>query len=202
MSCLVTTGSVTTPNPSGRPRGSRRPSIRDRRCRRRGCGTDGRTWNSPGITFERLGRLNEGGHAGITRLASIDNAVWACGMGRVAMRREANGKWVDQSAPKSPIAKGITASPAWPRCRGRADRSWWRGEIWVRSKNAWLQEDSPTSSNFNNVSVGVDGEAVIVGDKGGLVVGGRGSGLRWIVALISIYRASAIRTRHLRMLGL
>jgi hypothetical protein len=134
---------------------------------------DGDTWElNPASRSERLGRLNEVGHAGITRLASIDNAVWACGMGRVAIRREANGQWVDLSAPKSPIAQGITGftgMAALPNAEQIAVG--WRGEIWVRSKNAWLQEDSPTNSNFNNVSIGPDGEAVIVGDKGGLVVG-------------------------------
>jgi hypothetical protein len=134
---------------------------------------DGRTWElNPASHAERLARLNDGDHAGITRLASIDNAIWACGMGRVVIRRDANGQWVDLSAPKNPVAQGITGFTGMAALpSGKQIAVGWSGEIWVRSKNAWLQEDSPTNSNLNNVSVGIDGEAVIVGDKGGLVVG-------------------------------
>lgn len=136
-------------------------------------GADGRTWElNPASHSERLGRLNHGDHAGITRLASIDDAVWACGMGRVAFRREADGQWVDLSAPKSPIKLGITGFTGMAALpSGELIAVGWRGEIWVRSKNTWQQEDSPTNSNFNNLSVSPEGEAVIVGDKGGLVVG-------------------------------
>lgn len=134
---------------------------------------DGRTWElNPASRAERLGRVDEGEHVGITRLAAIDDAVWACGMGRVAMRREADGRWLDLSAPRSPIAQGITGFTGIAAVQpGVQIAVGWRGEIWVRSNGAWLQEDSPSNSNLNNVSVGPDGEVVIVGDRGGLVIG-------------------------------
>ena len=134
---------------------------------------DGHTWElSPSSRVERLSRVAQGDYSGITRLASIDDAVWACGMGRIVKRREAGGVWLELSAPKADIANGITGFTGIASLGNDAQIAvGWRGEIWIRSNGVWFQEDSPTNSNFNNVSVGPDGAVVVVGDRGGLVLG-------------------------------
>lgn len=152
---------------------------------------DGQTWElNPATRSERLSRLKpEGKHAGIVRLATIGSEVWACGMGRVVLRRDAaSGQWIDHSAPRSSLAgasladlsqlaRSITGFSGLAALdSGEIIAVGWRGEIWVRGKDGvWRQEDSPTNANFNNVSVGPDGEVVIVGDRGGLVTGRPGA---------------------------
>ncbi len=139
---------------------------------------DGRTWElNPGTKVERLARVAEG-HSGITRLATLHDAIWACGMGRAVWRRDGNGQWSDLSAPKGTLADGITGFTGIAETEpGTLLAAGWRGEIWLRSNGVWTQEDSPSNSNFNNLSVAPSGEVVVVGDRGGLVVGRPG---RWL----------------------
>ncbi len=133
---------------------------------------DGRIWElNPSSKAERLARMAQE-YCGITRLATLREGIWACGMGRMVMMRDANGRWLDLSAPKGSLADGITGFTGIAETlQGDQVAVGWRGEIWIRSNGNWIKEDSPSNSNFNNVSVAVDGEIVIVGDRGGLVVG-------------------------------
>jgi len=137
-----------------------------------GASADGRTWElNPGSTSERLGSMGNTVD-GITRLANIANAIWACGMGRTVLRRDAFDRWSDHSAPPGRQEDGIVGftSIAGLGAEGMVAVGW-RGEIWVFDGTVWTLEGSPTNSNFNDVSVGADGTVVVVGDKGGLVIG-------------------------------
>lgn len=139
---------------------------------------DGRTWElNPSSKVEHIARVAEG-HCGITRLATLNDGIWACGMGRLVMMREANGGWLDVSAPKGNLTNGVTGFTGIAQTlQGEQVAVGWRGEIWIRSNGSWTQEASPSNSNFNNVSVAPDGEIVVVGDSGGLVTGRPG---QWI----------------------
>jgi hypothetical protein len=133
---------------------------------------DGRTWElNPSTKVERLGRVAPG-HAGVTRLASLSDVIWACGMGRLALWRDAAAQWHDVSAPKSTLADGVKGFTGIAEAApGKQIAVGWAGEIWIRTAGTWHQQQSPSNSNFNAVSVGKDGEVVVVGDRGGLVVG-------------------------------
>ena len=136
---------------------------------------DGRTWElSPSSKVERMSRIADG-HCGVTRLVAMSEAVWACGMGRLVMQREPGGQWLDVSAPRGTLAEGITGFTGMAELAPDTQIAvGWRGEIWIRSARGWVRQDSPSNSNFNAVSVGASGEAVVVGDHGGLVSGRAG----------------------------
>ena len=53
---------------------------------------DGRTWEmTPTTKVETLCRVANG-YCGVTRLAALSDGIWACGMARVAWRRESTGR--------------------------------------------------------------------------------------------------------------
>lgn len=145
---------------------------------------DGRTWElNPTTRVERLGRVADG-HLGVTRLASLSDGIWACGMGRLVLQRDSSARWNDFSAPKSSLADGVRGFTGMAETEpGTQIAVGWAGEIWIRSSGVWQLEESPSNSNFNAVSVGKDGTVVVAGDRGGLVVGREG---RW--------RALSVRT--------
>ena len=139
---------------------------------------DGRTWEmTPTTKVETLCRVANG-YCGVTRLAALSDGIWACGMARVAWRRESTGRWVNVSAPRGLVkTEGITGFTGICEIEPQlVVAAGWKGEIWIRSGGNWTREDSPSNSNFNNLSCGPDGQTVIVGDRGGLVIGQPG---RW-----------------------
>jgi hypothetical protein len=93
-------------------------------------------------------------------------------MGRIVLRREADGTWTNVSAPDPSLDEGvigfnaIAGSPA-----GDVFAVGWGGEIWVRANERWEAQDSGTNTNLNAVSVGADGGVIAVGDVGTVVVG-------------------------------
>lgn len=133
---------------------------------------EGELWElTPGTAAER--RLKVPGDAlELTRLVTLGGLIYACGMDRVVLRREANADWSDISAPPGDdddTVVGFTdlASLA----DGTLIAVGWRGEIWLQWHAAWSAEDSGSNANFNAVSVGPDGSVVVVGDGGAVVVG-------------------------------
>jgi hypothetical protein len=104
---------------------------------------------------------------GLTNLASIGNSVYACGMGRLCLRRDLLGKWENVSAPWPELKEGVIGFTDLGGLN--ADFLYavgWQGEIWVLSGNRWSRQDSPTNANLNAVTVGIDGVAYAVGDDG------------------------------------
>ncbi|MCY1018742.1 hypothetical protein [Pyxidicoccus sp. MSG2] len=117
------------------------------------------------------------GHIGMTHLATIDNVIYACGLGREVLRREVDGRWTDLSAPAPGVDDGVV------HFTGLAGRSaneiyavGWKGEIWVRTGEGWSREDSPTRAQLGAVTLTEEGLVYIVGQEGTLVRGRRG---RW-----------------------
>lgn len=137
---------------------------------------EGDTWEiEPKSRVRRTSRIAPS-TGGITRLAAVDDAIWACGMGRVAWRREADGSWTDVSAPEAALHEGVIGFTDIASLRDeRVVAVGWAGEIWIRVGEIWSREPKASKANFNAVSVGADGEAVIVGDRGAIVVGRPGA---------------------------
>lgn len=134
----------------------------------------GEVWElAPETAVERMTTL-PGNYIGLTKLANIENAVWACGMGRTVLKRESNGGWIDLSAPTASVDEGVIGFTALSGVTpGEMVAVGWQGEIWLRRNNVWDPQQSGTNANFNAVSVGPDGEIVAVGDGGSMVVGVR-----------------------------
>jgi hypothetical protein len=111
----------------------------------------------------------------MTNLATINNTIYACGMGRVLMRRNTNGEWIDISAPWPNTSEGVIGFT----CVSGLNNSLiyaigWQGEIWSYCGEKWIKEDSPTNANLNALAVDVDGTAYIVGDNGAMLKGSQG----------------------------
>jgi hypothetical protein len=118
--------------------------------------------------------------SGLTRLRAINAAIWACGMDRLLLKREADGSWADHSGPSASIDEGVigfTSIAALPESKGICAVGW-KGEIWFYQNNKWQAQESGTNANFNDVAVTPSGEIVIVGDYGSMVVGREG---KWTV---------------------
>ena len=136
---------------------------------------DGDLWEvNPGNpTGQRLLRIS-GDYSNLTKLASIDHAVWACGMDRLVLRREEDGRWTNCSAPPASVSEGIIGFTAIAGVEPQTLVAvGWQGEIWFRSGDQWQRQDCGSNANFNAVSVGPDGQIVVVGDGGAIVVGRR-----------------------------
>jgi hypothetical protein len=115
-----------------------------------------------------------GDYSGLTGLAGIEGAVWACGMDRIVLRRELDGTWADLSAPPATLEEGVIGFTALAgSAPGEIVAVGWKGEIWLRRNDKWDVQDSGTNANFNAVSVAPDGQVVVVGDDGAIVVGRR-----------------------------
>lgn len=124
---------------------------------------------------QRLTKI-PGDRLGLTKLANIDNAIWACGMGRTVLRREKDGTWIDVSAPAPSVDEGVIGFTALSAIApNEMVTVGWQGEIWIRSNDVWKRQETKTKANFNAVSVGPDGTIVAVGDNGAIVVGRNGT---------------------------
>jgi hypothetical protein len=134
--------------------------------------SEGHLWElTPGPPIERELRI-PGNYSGLTKLASIENAVWACGMGRVVLKRKSDGTWVDLSAPQPSVEAGVIGFTALTgSAPGEIAAVGWKGEIWWRRNDKWEAQESGTNANFNAVSAAEDGQIVVVGDGGSVVVG-------------------------------
>jgi hypothetical protein len=141
------------------------------------CSASGETWEMvPDTGKEKLAKI-PGRNLRITKLAKIDDAIWACGMDRRVLRRDINGKWKDLSAPSASEKEGVIGFTALSAVRsGEMVAVGWQGEIWLRKQDIWKKQKTESRANFNAVSVGDDGQIVAVGDRGAIVIGTRG---RW-----------------------
>jgi hypothetical protein len=125
---------------------------------------------------ERLERLTRiGDYTAMTNLANIDNTIYACGMGRVVLRREADGQWNDLSAPWPDLAEGVIGFTALAALHPRLIyAAGWQGEIWMRDSSGWRREDTPTNANFNALALSPEEEVFAAGDNGVLLRGRQG----------------------------
>ena len=145
--------------------------------------SEGHLWElTPGGPSERETQI-QGDYDGLTKLAAIGDAIWACGMGRIVLRREADGGWTDLSAPDPPLEEGVIGFNAIAGTAKEVVAVGWKGEIWVRADERWEAQDSGTNTHLNAVSVSPGGDVVAVGDDGTVVVGRRN---QWSVLDINV----------------
>lgn len=105
--------------------------------------------------------------------AVIDNVIYACGMGRLVLRRKRPGDWDEIGPGTSEDDDGLIVG--FEDLGGvSADEIYavgWRGEIWRLAGGSWRRLDSPVSGKLNAVCCGADGNVYIVGDDGVMLRG-------------------------------
>jgi hypothetical protein len=135
----------------------------------------GELWElQPRTRAERLGQLKR--RMGMTNLGAADDAIYACGMGRIAFRREHGGAaWTDVSAPWPSADEGVVGFMAiGGRNLSLVYAIGWKGEIWTLADRRWSREDSPTNANLNALAISADDEVFCVGDNGVMLRGRQG----------------------------
>lgn len=145
--------------------------------------SEGNLWQiETGTMAETEGEI-PGDLSGIVKLATIGDLVWACGMGRLVLRRELDGTWTNVSAPDPNLEEGVIGFNGIAGIGDDVTAVGWAGEIWMRATDRWEAQESGTNTNLNAVSVAADGQVVAVGDNGTVVVGRRN---QWSVLDINI----------------
>lgn len=132
-------------------------------------GEGGQLWEYDAeSTRETVGQLPR--TFGLTNLASINNTLYACGMGRVVFERQMDGEWSDISAPWPDSKEGIIGFTdlAGHPVLGLISVGW-QGEVWTRNGGSWHRVDTPTNANLNAVDVSPDGTVYCVGDRGAML---------------------------------
>jgi hypothetical protein len=106
-------------------------------------------------------------------LATIDDVVYACGMGRAVLKREGVGQWSSVGPPAPPAEDDSVIG--FERLDGFSGRELyavgWQGEIWTFKKTRWRRIDSPVSTKLNAVCCGEDEQVYAVGDNGVMLRG-------------------------------
>ena len=130
---------------------------------------------------ERIGVISEDAPAPTMRaLARIDDAIYACGMGRRVYRRLAPGQW-RAAGPNAPLPEGFIVVGFEAMC-GFSEKEiyavGWLGEVWRFDQTTWSQIDSPVSATLHAVTCASDGNAYAVGASGVML---RGRGDVWNV---------------------
>lgn len=138
-------------------------------------GAQGQLWElEPGRSAQRTGQLPEA-ISDITNAAVAHDAIWICGMDRIAWMRDATGEWHDHSAPPGKADEGVVGFTALAQTGSTSLVAvGWGGEIWWRDRSGWEMQDSGSNANFNAVTTIADDEIVVVGDRGSIVQGSRG----------------------------
>lgn len=106
-------------------------------------------------------------------LSRIDHAIYACGMGRSILRRNALASWVSIGPPPPPADDDSVIG--FEDLAGYSSTEMyavgWRGEMWLFEKSKWRRLDSPVSANLNAASCAEDGSVYVVGDDGVMLRG-------------------------------
>jgi len=142
-------------------------------------GADKDVWEIDTETLQQTdGEMREARFA-LASLAAIDNVVFACGMGREVLRRDAPGVWQRIGPPLGEHEPGIIGFEDMAGfSTGEMYAVGWQGEIWLCHQGAWHRIDSPVSANLNAVCCTPDGWVYAVGDEGTVL---RGRGEVWSV---------------------
>lgn len=135
-------------------------------------GPEGQFWEvDVGTATESFGLVPDL-HYQLRSLSVIDDHIYACGMGRIALRREPGGQWTvfdalgpskDDTVVGFEDISGFSANDIYT--------TGWAGEIWWFHDGRWQQIDSPVSGNMNAVCCAADGNVYIAGESGTLVRG-------------------------------
>jgi hypothetical protein len=138
-------------------------------------GPNGDYWElEPASTVETVGAI-AGFRGDLRNLTVIDDEIYACGMGRVALHRQAPGKW--QAIGPKPM-KTDPEVIGFEDIGGYEEKEMyavgWGGEIWWRDAGKWKRIDSPTSTNLRALCCTDDG-VYVVGHDGTMIRGRRDS---------------------------
>lgn len=138
-------------------------------------GPNGDYWEcEPATLKETVGQI-KGFRGNLRILSVIDGAIFASGMNRVVMRREAAGVWrsIGPGARKDdPPVVGFEDIGGYDENEMYAVG--WGGEIWWRDRGKWRQVDSPTSVNLRALYCD-DDVVYVVGREGTMLKGRRDS---------------------------
>jgi hypothetical protein len=134
--------------------------------------SEGNLWElTPGNKLQQELKI-EGDYSGITKLATIENFVWDCGMDRLLLKREFNGVWNDYSAPKSELNEGVIGFTAIGNSIEHGIIAvGWKGEIWSFKNQKWKKQITETQENLNAISVEENGKIIVVGDNETIILG-------------------------------
>jgi photosystem II stability/assembly factor-like uncharacterized protein len=104
-------------------------------------------------------------------LSTIGGRAYACGMLREVYVRTGEAQWQAISAPEA--SPGVPAG--FEAIAGLGEENiyavGWRGEIWQRKDDGWIQRDSPANVILTGVCCTDDGYAYICGQNGTLIKG-------------------------------
>jgi hypothetical protein len=135
-------------------------------------GPNGDFWEcEPAAVKETVGQI-KGFRGNLRALSVVEGAIFASGMDRVVLRREAPGQWksVGPGGRKDdPPIVGFEDVGGYDENEMYAVG--WGGEIWWRDHGKWRQVDSPTSVNLR--ALYCDEENVYVVGRDGTMLKGR-----------------------------
>ena len=127
----------------------------------------------PAALNEVSGEIN-GVQNSLRALAAIDNAIYACGMGRTVLSRNGPGDW-DNIGPNLKENNNTMQVVGFEDIDGFSGNDiytvGWNGEIWHFNGSIWRRMDSPVSANLNAVCCASNGTVYIVGDEGVMLHG-------------------------------
>lgn len=110
----------------------------------------------------------------LRRLAAVDGKFFACGMDRVALKRNRTGSWTsfgpgplkhDPPVVGFEDIAGYSATELYT--------VGWGGEIWWYDGKLWQRADSPTSAILSSMTCAPDGHVYVVGHDGVMLKGRR-----------------------------
>jgi hypothetical protein len=137
-------------------------------------GPNGDYWECQTLAVQETVGTIKGFSGNLRALSSIEQTVYASGMGRVVLRREGTGQWtsIGPGAQKDdPPVVGFEDLAGY-----NTDEMYtvgWGGEIWWCDRGKWRRVDSPTSVNLRAVFCAEDQKVYVVGHNGTMLSGRR-----------------------------
>jgi hypothetical protein len=157
-------------------------------------GPNGNHWELNADDMSEQSGAIAGFQGHLRRLALVGGQLYACGMGRVLLRRVSSGDWTSLgpgALPGDPKVVGFEAVAGTSEDEMYAVG--WGGEIWWCDKGHWRRVDSPTSQILSALCRGPGGDLYAVGHDGVMVHGrhdqwalvdtGRGDNLRDVACI-------------------
>lgn len=137
-------------------------------------GPNGDFWEVNPETLEEKVGVIAGFKGNLRALRAIEDEIYACGMGRVVLKRQRAGSWQSLAPPRQnddPDVTGFENIAGFDQ--GEMYAVGWGGEIWWRDRGKWRRVDSPTSINLRALCCAGDGNVYVVGQSGTMLRGRR-----------------------------
>ncbi len=135
-------------------------------------GPNGDYWElEPASTQQSVGKIADF-QGNLRTLSVIDERIFACGMGRVVLRRDRKGQWASIGPnPTKDDADVIGFEDIGGYSKDEMYAVGWGGEIWWFDNGTWRRVDSPTSVNLTALICAENGSVYIVGHNGIMLQG-------------------------------